>query len=134
MKNLSIILILFSLTLMGCSKENPTPNEGAKVYAVNFEQSSENPPTMVELDNSIGAIQWNYVSPGVYHGKLAGAFPLDKTLILCNNGTNGLISCDLRHWDPDFVELRTFSGINEFGDPQPSNGCGGMGFEINVYD
>lgn len=135
MKKVLIILMAAMVVVgsVGCKKEKVEPESGVLVYSANSNQSGTNAPVMTEMENTIGAIQWEYVSPGIYHGKLAGAFPLDKTFTLCNNGVDGYISADLRHWDPDFVELRTFAGTNG-GSPQPSNGCGGISFEIRVYD
>lgn len=134
MKKVLMILMVAAMvaTSFGCKKDKIEP--GPKVYTVLMEQSMENPPVETILENTIGAIQWEYVSTGVYHGKLAGAFPLDRTFIVCNNGVDEFISWDVRHWDPDFIELRTFAGETEFGQPNPSNGCGGVSFEIRVYD
>jgi len=131
---LMILLVAVSVVSVGCKKDKIEKSTAGQTYAAVAEQSGTDAPVMNELENSIGAIEWEYVSPGVYHGRLPGAFPLDKTFVLCNNGVDGFISGDIRHWDPDFVEFRTFAGFDAAGNPKPSNGCAGISFEIRVYD
>jgi len=132
MKKLVMLLSIGLIGLMSCNKDEIEPNLKS-VYVATGTQVYEDAPVMNELENTLGAIVWTYESVGVYRGTLEGGFPLGKTHIVCNNGTTGFISSDLRHWDPDFVELRTFAGFNAFGDPKPSNGAGTVSFEIKIY-
>lgn len=117
---------------VGCQKETVEPSE--KIYAVLINQSGENAPVPTILENTVGNIQWEYVSMGVYHGKLTGAFPLDQTIITSNNGVSGYTTWEVRHFNSDYIELRTYSGINPFTNaPNLSNGVGGVSFELKVY-
>ncbi len=52
------------------------------VYKALISQSGTSAPTVVILENTIGAIVWTYNGIGVYRGTLNGAFPNKKTSIL----------------------------------------------------
>ncbi|MCK4521269.1 MAG: hypothetical protein KAU20_01755 [Nanoarchaeota archaeon] len=134
----SILLLFVSIGLMisvGCKKQQLQDyDHGAAIYSAISNQSGEAAPVVSILENSIGDIQWVYVSEGVYHAELPGGFPLGKTFLLCNNGVDGYISADLRHWAPGFIELRTFAGYDVAGNPAPADGCSGINFEIRVYN
>lgn len=132
MKYLFFLLLILSLS-SGCKKDTVSIAQDVLVYRVTASQSGTAAPNINVHENTIGNIQWTRISEGVYHGELDNAFPLDKTFSLCDNGISGFISADIRHWDTDFIELRTFSGFNEFGNPQPSDGCGNIDVEILVY-
>lgn len=132
MKNLLSLLVLSILFLTSCKKDKIEPNL-KQVYSVSVSQINEEAPIVNELENTLGDIVWTYESTGVYHGRLVGGFPMSKTHVICNNGTVGFISSDIRHFDPDFIELRTFAGIDDNGNPRPSNGVGSVYFEVKVY-
>lgn len=133
MKRIMMALLVVLAATSGCKKDTPTPETGPLVYTVTASQSFTNPPEMIIHENTIGNIQWKYVSEGVYHGVLPGAFPLGKTFTICDNGVDGYVSADLGHWDSDFIEYRTYAGLHELGVPDPHNGVAGINFEIRVY-
>ena len=56
-----------------------TGSSGYKCYVALIGQIGTNAPTVTILENTIGAIVWSYVSPGVYLGTLSGAFTAAKT-------------------------------------------------------
>jgi hypothetical protein len=61
---------------------NPTITgtiNGVKVYRALLTQSGTDAPTAVVLENSIGAIVWEYSSTGIYTATLSGAFTANKT-------------------------------------------------------
>lgn len=53
---------------------------GTKIYTALMTQVGTNAPTAQILQNTIGAIVWTRLSPGVYKGTLAGTFTLNKTV------------------------------------------------------
>lgn len=57
---------------------------GAKVYRALLTQSGTDAPTVIELQNSIGDINWVRLDVGSYEGQLAGAFTFQKTFALIN--------------------------------------------------
>lgn len=127
MKKLLLVLLV-SVAFLSCNKVK------LDKYVANSNQSFENAPELDILENSIGDIEWTYISTGVYNGYLEDSFPLDKTFFVLNNGSDGNISGDLRHLDKSNIQFRTFAGFNEFNSLKPSNGCSGISFEIRVYD
>lgn len=127
MKKLLLVLGL-GITLLSCNKVKVSE------YVATSTQNYENAPDVSVLKNSIGNIEWEYVSVGVYNGNLKDGFPVGKTFVVANNGIDGFISWDLRYKTTDVIELRTFAGTDESGHPRPSNGCDGVSFEIRVYD
>lgn len=129
MKNLKVLLtVIVGLTLMSCNKEI------TKTYSATISQSFENSPIAYVFENDLGELTYSYISEGVYHITRDGGFPIENTFILCNNGVDGLISADLRHWTDEFIEIRTFAGVRNDGTPQPHNGCAGISFEIKVRE
>jgi hypothetical protein len=59
-------------------------------------------PTVIEFGNTIGSIDWGYISTGVWKGVLTGAFTLNKTVVFAQsivrdnpsigaNGVNGVV-------------------------------------------
>lgn len=123
-----LLLLSISVAILSCNKVKVSE------YVATSTQVHENAPEVNVLKNSIGDIEWTYVSEGVYHGNLEDGFPINKTFLVMNNGVDGFISWDLRYKSENVVELRTFAGFNEFGSPNPSNGCGEISFEIRVYN
>lgn len=67
---------------MGFTSEEGVPSGGQRVYKALLTQSGTSAPTVVILENTIGAIVWTYNGIGVYRGTLNGAFPNEKTSIL----------------------------------------------------
>jgi hypothetical protein len=49
-----------------------------KVYNALLTQSGTNPPDVIELENSLGAVTWSYYSSGRYRLTLTDAFKADK--------------------------------------------------------
>lgn len=123
MKRFILLSLLVAMTaLTSCNKEV------VKTYSAVMSQSGTDAPEMDVFQNTIGDITWTYVSEGIYHGTRERGFPLGYTFTLCNNGVDGAISGDLRHWSEDLIELRTFAGGSL------SNGCTGLNFEIQVRE
>lgn len=132
MKKLMYVLLV-TISLVSCNKEVEESNS-KQVYRAEFSQVGEDDPVINIFENNIGLIEWTYISDGVYQGYLDGAFKDNRTFVLCNNGVNGYISGDIRVFSEDFVEFRTFSGLDNFGTPKLSNGISGLSFEISVYN
>jgi len=81
------------------------------------------------LQNTLGAIVWSYVSPGVYNGTLTGAFVLNKTYLsvgsLLGSGTEAIT---LVWISANIITLSSFSsGVNA------NDILNGQGIEIRVY-
>ena len=123
-----LLLVLVSFAFLSCNKVK------VDKYVASFTQSGENAPDVKVFENTIGNIEWEYISAGVYYGNFEDEVDVSNIFFVLNNGVDGNISCDLRIWNGNFVELRTFAGFDEHGSPKPSNGCGGIGFEIRSYD
>jgi len=54
-----------------------------KHYRALISQSGVADPTVIEFDNTIGAIVWTRISTGKYMGTLASAFTVNKVECLC---------------------------------------------------
>lgn len=120
-------IIAISFVLLGC-------NQVVNTYSAESFQSETSAPEMIVFENTIGNIEWEYISIGVYHGKLTGGFPLEKTFLMINNGTSYAMEYDLRWINADIVELRTFANPGNGSDVIPINGASSVFFEIRVYD
>ena len=70
------ILLRLNAGVFSPALNNPA---GVKVYRALLSQLGTADPTVVVLENSIGAIVWTRNSTGVYYGTLIGAFTLHKT-------------------------------------------------------
>lgn len=66
------------------------PGEGAalpyKIYTALLTQSGENPPTAIELENTIGNISFTYTTVGTYEMNLPIPIDIDKTFLYIGNG------------------------------------------------
>jgi hypothetical protein len=69
-----------------------------KVYRALLTQTGGTAPVATILENTLGTIQWSYITAGVYSGTLTGAFPINKYFApvpidgfdcLANNGGGG---------------------------------------------
>ena len=56
-----------------------------KKYIALISQVSTNAPTVIELENTIGPIEWIRAAQGSYQGVLTGAFTANKTTVMLNN-------------------------------------------------
>lgn len=59
-----------------------------KVYRALVTQSGVADPTVVVLENTVGAIVWTRSGGGDYRATLAGAFVQSKTFLMCNAGSS----------------------------------------------
>ena len=81
------------------------------VYTALISQSGTDDPTIIVLENTIGAIEWTRVEVGEYYGTLTGAFTTDKT---CGFMGNSVASQDWFAWmnngntDINTVNIQTF--------------------------
>ena len=63
-----------------------------KKYTALITQTSISPPTVIELENTIGPIVWTRNSIGFYYGTLAGAFTINRTYTMINQvEQNGIV-------------------------------------------
>jgi len=51
-------------------------------YIALISQASNNAPTVIELENTIGPIVWTRTAVGTYRGTLTGAFTNNKTTVM----------------------------------------------------
>lgn len=58
---------------------------GTKIYRALLSQVGVNPPTATVLQNTLGSVAYNYVTPGQYNVVKSGAFPQAKTFIRIMN-------------------------------------------------
>jgi hypothetical protein len=56
-----------------------------KKYVALITQTSTSAPTVIELENTIGPIQWTRAATGSYQGTLTGAFTANKTYVMLSN-------------------------------------------------
>lgn len=100
-----------------------------RVYSALLSQSLENPPVATVLENTIGDINWEYFSVGMYRANLTGEFTIDKTFCQIQNfGTNTGIQVDLTLGLPDYIIIGTF---NNFG--MNNNILSNCSIEIRIY-
>lgn len=77
-------------TSCGCSGSDSTPQwvnntsseSGYRSYVALMSQSGTDNPTAIILENSLGDIEWQYDSIGIYFASLPNSFPLEKTFIM----------------------------------------------------
>lgn len=97
------------------------------VYKALISQSGTSAPTVVILENTIGAIVWTRTNIGEYFGTLANAFTLDKTFIppmrrFLNGDLSGEIIANAGRISVNQVKILTFdSGYTEQDDALDSN-------------
>jgi hypothetical protein len=56
-----------------------------KKYIALISQTSTSAPTVIELENTIGPIEWIRAAQGSYQGVLTGAFTANKTYVMLSN-------------------------------------------------
>ena len=88
MKHLFIVLVL-SLLLVGCEKENPMAplqEPDYKEYVALVSQSDTSAPTATIISNTFGEPPlWVRSSNGTYSANLIGTFPQNKTLCIISS-------------------------------------------------
>jgi hypothetical protein len=63
-----------------------------KKYIALILQTGTADPTVIELENTIGAINWTRAAVGSYQGTLTGAFTANKTSVMLSNvEVNGIV-------------------------------------------
>jgi hypothetical protein len=102
-----------------------------KVWSALLNQSGTSAPTvMLELENTLGPITFNYIMPGMYQILSNGLFINNKTIITGNNvnSANGETAAfDIG--GPNFCRILTRNG------PIAANDClSGTFVEIRVYN
>jgi hypothetical protein len=111
--------------------QGPAATPAYKVYTALLTQSEENAPTAIELENTIGDIEWSYAGIGSYKGTLASAFTTNKTFVFINTllsydvNTTGVTTFNVN-------EVNVTTGIPNGG--EPTNGqLINTPIEIRVY-
>ena len=92
----------------------PTP----KRYIALLSQSGTNAPIAIELENTVGAVVWHYVGPGIYDLDRVGAFPVNRTVVgqpSLTNNDEPFSHLDLICHSPDRVRFysRSDGGSSE---------------------
>jgi len=84
-----------------------------KKYIALLSQTGTNAPTVVELENTIGELQINYLGIGTYELRLSNTFLSNKTYIIggsadINAGSGDFATLDIRRYDNDSIRLITY--------------------------
>jgi hypothetical protein len=101
-------------------------------YIALISQSSTSAPTVIELENTIGAIVWTRSATGVYFGTLTGAFTANKTYVMLSNVVADSIVMAERK-DDNSIQISTtnlHSPTAAYHDSHLSNNT----LEIRVYE
>lgn len=79
---------------------------GVKTYRALLTQATNNAPTAVVLENSLGGtVVWSRNAAGIYFGTLIGAFPVNKVFFLTQQGTAQFVNA--ARFDDDVIQVTT---------------------------
>jgi len=94
---------------IGSGSQNIPYIFASKQYVAFLTQSGSNAPSASILINSIGDIDWQYSSAGVYTGTLVLAFTNGKTIPMVSNNTNANSgnSIHIKRFDNNTVYITT---------------------------
>jgi uncharacterized protein YerC len=113
--------------------EAKTLLRGYKVYSVLVSQSKAAPPTVIELENGLGAITISRTINGIYHVSAPGLLTRDKTFVFMGQGqaaleqrtgVYGIYNLDLNGFD---------IWSSEAGQPSSDSILEHTALEIRVY-
>ena len=77
----------------GTSKSIEVANiRGYKVYTALLTQTGTDAPTAIVMENTIGDVEWIYLSVGQYKLQLNNAFTINKTIIFPNVSFNATVA------------------------------------------
>jgi hypothetical protein len=110
-----------------------TLSSGRKIYRALISQTGTDAPTVIILENTIGAIVWTRAITGIYTGTLTNAFTVDKTFLISgtSNITNLSIIVQARLGTVSTVNIAT--GNSSTGSLSDGN-LVKTSIEIIVYD
>jgi len=102
-------------------------------YIALISQTSTNAPTVIELENTIGPIQWTRASTGVYYGTLTDMFPdPDKVYVMINQAVLNSIAV-AGYTSNDIVSIQTTNLHNPTATHHDSH-LNKTTLEIRVYE
>lgn len=104
---------------------------GVKIYRALITQSTNSDPVAVVLENTLGgAIVWTRTQAGFYLGTLAGAFTLDKTFFMAQQGAAQFVN--VSRTDDDIIQIIT-SEWNGAAWTEMDNWLNSTSIEVRVY-
>ena len=103
-----------------------------KKYVALITQNGTDAPSLVVMENTIGAIVWSRETTGHYKATLAGAFPADKTWAIVsasNQASDAPLGIKLVRTSDDTVIILTYDFVPDLSDDQLAD----RQIEIRVY-
>jgi hypothetical protein len=104
-----------------------------KVYTALLSQQSEEDPTAIILENTLGDIVWVRNYEGQYEGLLSGAFVENKTWVVINNliPPIGDPISTVQFWVDSINSVKIVNYLNNFN---AYDGFTNLSIEIRVYN
>lgn len=108
-------ILRFPTTLTGGAKTIEFPNTSGTVALQNYKSyvakithgAGNAAPTAVVLENTIGAVTWNYEEPFNYYLASSGLFTLNKTVVFATSPNSPLMKVGVGTSSANFVGLTT---------------------------
>jgi len=78
------------------------------VYTALLTQTGADDPVATVLENTIGAIVWDYAAAGDYTGTLLGAFPVATTWVIINQWDDDTFKNSIARTNDNIIRVRTY--------------------------